>query len=150
MDIAIQSAVPARFLDLAARQALGKGTSGVSAGGGASRIHLVDASPANQRRASDVLNYFGALRVTADKTTMTEGEADPVISCQDAAIAADTELGYLVLLDDEIYAQGRDQVVDGRLSLTLGSPLAGAYAIYLYRRRGNYASGHIQIMVNEG
>ena len=149
MDIVSQSALPVSFLDLAARQALGEGTSGVSAGGGASRIHLLDASPANQKRASDVMNHFGALRVRADKTVMTEGEADPVISCHDAAIAGDTELGYLALLDNGIYAQGRDRVLSGRLSLTLGSPVAGVYAIYLYRRRGNYASGHARITVNE-
>lgn len=147
MDIISQSALPVSFLDVAARHALGEATSGVSAGGGTSRIHLLDASLTNQKRAGDVLNHFGALRVTADKTTMTEGEADSVVSCHDAVIANDAELGYLALLDDEIYAQGRERVLSGRVSLTLDSPTAGVYVIYLYRRGGNYASGHVRITV---
>ena len=149
MDIRKAKSIPIHYLDLIARDVLNAGISGVSAGGGVSRIHLVDDSPINQRRCDDILSNFDALLISANKTRMTEGEADPVISCRDDAIRDDIEMGYMVLLDGEVYAQGSDLVTSGVLTLTLSEPVAGVYSVFVYRKSGNYASATLQIVVNE-
>ena len=149
MDIRKAKSMPIHFLDLIARDVLGESISGVSAGGGVSLIHLVDDSPINRRRCDDILSYFGALLISANKTRMTEGQAEPVISCRDDAIRDDSEMGYMVLLDGEVYAQGSDLVTSGVLTLILSAPVAGIYSVFVYRKSGNYASATLQIVVNE-
>ena len=149
MDIIINGTYPAEALNQIARNALGSATSGISIGGGRSRIHLVNASPSNQDTANAILNNFGELIVSADKTTMNEGDADPIITCSDPAISGDSDLGYLVMLDGVEYDAGTDTVIGGSVSLTLVSPVAGVYEIFLYRHTGTYASGSVTITVNE-
>ena len=149
MDINSEGRFDAVLLDHIARQVLGRSTSGISVGGNFSRIHLLNDSAANQRRASDILNHFDTLQLLADRTAMREGEADPVIRCRDGTIANDSDVGYLVLLDGEVYGRGNDSVVDGEMSLTLASPVAGAYSVFVYRLRGNYASASVQIVIQE-
>ncbi len=58
-------------------------------------------------------------------------------------------MGYIVLLDGEVYAQGSDLVTTGVLTLTLSEPVAGVYSVFVYRKSGNYASATLQIVVNE-
>ena len=149
MDVSRNIEAPARALDAVARDVLGEATCGVSVGGGRSRIHLLDASALNRQRAKDILSNFGALQLSASATTLDRGAADPVISCRDSAISGDSELGYLVTLDGEVYAEGADQVASGGISLTLRRPEAGAYAVFVWRKRGNYASAIMNITVNE-
>jgi hypothetical protein len=64
-------------------------------------------------------------------------------------IASDSDVGYIVLLDGVEYASGTDAVSAGVADLTLASPVAGVYEIFIYRRLGNYASGSITITVSE-
>lgn len=149
MDITSEGTFDAVLLDHIARQVMGRATSGISVGGGLSRIHLLNYSAANQRRASDILNHFNTLQLLETRTSMREGEADPVIRCRDQAIANDNEVGYLVLLDGEVFAQGLENVVSGVLSLTLSRPAAGSYRVFAYRLRGNHASACVQIVVQE-
>lgn len=135
-------------LDHVARAVLGADTSGVSIGVN-SRIHLVNDTPANRAKAQGIFDNWDGLTVTADKTTMTEGDADPVITCADALIAGDAEVRYLVLLDGEPYAEGTDTVTAGESEMTLVDPVAGVYEVLVCRLTGNYASGSVSITVNE-
>ncbi|MDE2857160.1 MAG: hypothetical protein OXN94_04840 [Chloroflexota bacterium] len=147
MDITSAGTFDAVLLDHIARRVMGRATSGISVGGGFSRIHLLNDTAANQRRASDILNHFNTLQLLETRTSMREGEADPVIRCRDQAIANDEDIGYLLMFDGEVYAEGSDSVISGELSLTLSRPAAGSYSVFVYRLRGNYASASVQIVV---
>ena len=149
MDVSRNVEMPALSLDAVARDVLGEATCGVSVGGGKSRIHLLDSGALNRRRAEDILRNFGTLRLSASATNLDQGAADPVIKCRDSAISGDSELGYLVTLDGEIYATGTDRVAAGEISLTLGRPQAGDFAVFVWRKRGDYASAVMNITVNE-
>lgn len=149
MDVSGNVEMPALSLDAAARDILGEATSGVSVGGGRSRIHLLDAGALNRQRATKILSNFGALQLSASATNLDQGAADPVIRCRDSAISGDSELGYLVTLDGEVYATGNDIVATGEVSLTLSRPEAGEYAVFVWRKRGNFASAILHITVNE-
>ena len=149
MDVSRHVEVPALLLDAVARDVLGEATSGISVGGGKSRIHLLDNGAINRQRATRVLSNFGALRLSASATHLDQGAADPVIRCRDSVISGDSALGYLVTLDGEIYATGSDDVTAGEIALTLSRPEAGEYAVFVWRKRGNYASAIINITVNE-
>jgi len=114
------------------------------------RIHLPDgATTAQQSIAQSILDNYGALPVSASATALSEGDSDPVMTCDDSSIVSDSDMGYVVLLDGDIYAEGTTSVDSGEATLTLVSPIAGVYEVFLYRRTGNYASGSIQITVSE-
>ena len=149
MDVIRNATLPLAMLDHLAREILGASSCGVSVGGGRSRIHLVDANPAHQQRCADMLSHFDALQLSASASSLNAGAADPVIRCSDAALGADSDIGYLVTLDDEVYASGRDKVVSGAIALTLRDPAPGDYAVFVFRLRGNYASGTQRIRVEE-
>lgn len=149
MDVSSEGSFDAAMLDHIARHILGRGTSGISVGGGLSRLHLLNDSVSNQRRANDILNHFNTLQLDAVKTSMKAGEADLVIRCRDRAIAKDQELGYLILRDGAVFAKGSESVAAGALALTLRRPAAGAYQVFLFRIRGNYASAAATVVVHE-
>jgi len=114
------------------------------------RIHLPDSAPASeQTTAQAILDQYETLPVSASATALTEGDADPTITCDDSVIAGDTEMGYVVLLDGDLYADGTTPVNSGEASLTLVSPVAGTYDVYVYRLTGDYASGSVQLIVEE-
>jgi len=148
MDISADLILPILPLDAIARAVLLDKVSGVSVGSN-TRIHLLDDSPVNQDTANAVLDNFGNLTVNADKITMIEGDADPVITCSDPNIATDTNVNYLVLLDGDNFAEGTAPIIVGEVTLNLISPVAGIYDIYIYRTVGSYACGSITIMVSE-
>lgn len=117
---------------------------GVSTGPYGTILHLPDGS--DTANAQAILDNYGGLTVNADKTTMTEGDADPVIT----VTSNDASLGYVVLDEDSaVYASGDDSPVSGTLTLNLVSPVAGVYRVFVYRKTGNYASGFVTITVNE-
>lgn len=147
MDIVNHRILDARLLDAVARAALGSATCGVSTGSD-SRIHLLAHNLPEQQRASDVLNNFGTLALKASATTLTAGGPDPVISCRDDQIAADEEIGYLVLRGDEEIRRGTLDVAHGVCSLTISQPSAAEYTVFFYRLRGNFASGALDIRVD--
>lgn len=147
MDIVNPKILDARLLDAVARAALGNATCGVSTGSG-SRIHLLAHNLPEQRRASDVLNNFGALALTASANRLTAGAADPVISCRDHQIAADEQIGYLALRADEELLRGTLDVAHGVCSLTISQPTAAEYTVFFYRLRDNFASGALDIRVD--
>lgn len=146
MDIIHHKVVDARLLDTVARAALGNATCGVSTGAD-SRIHLLAANPPEQQRASDVLNCFGALRLTASATRLKVGDADPVIRCRDERIAADEQLGYLVLRAGEELMRGALAIKNGACTFTLSQPEASRHIVLMYRLRGNFASGAVEVNV---
>ena len=148
LDISVNAVLPIKIVDRMARETLGNDTSGVSVDEN-TWIHLLDDSQANQDIANDVLNNFGDLLVNADKTVMIEGDTNPVITCDDSAIGSDIDLGYLVLLDGEVYAVGTTLVTAGEAILNLVSPGEGVYELFMYRTVGNYASGSVTITVSE-
>ena len=145
MDIIGQSILDTAMLDALARAALGEATSGVSVGGGVSRIHLMNHNLPEQQRASDVLNHFGTLRLSVDAAGAS---AAPLIRCADERIAADSQLAYLLLRADTVVAQGRLDVTDGQCSLTLGDVGVGAYVVLLYQLAGQFASGWLRVQVD--
>lgn len=147
MDIVSQNVFDARLLDAVARAALGNAICGVSTGSD-SRIHLLAKNLPEQQRASDVLNRFGSLRLAASAAAMKAGAADPVITCRDDRIASDAQLGYLALRAGEELMRGTLDVANGECSLTLAQPSAALYTIFLYRLRGDYASGAVDIRVD--
>jgi len=147
MDIVNHKLLDARLLDAVARTALGNATCGVSTGA-TSRIHLLANNLPEQQRASDVLNNFATLALTASAITLTAGAADPVVSCRDAQIAVDKQIAYLVLRAGEEIARGALDVVQGTCSLTVTQPTAAQYTVLFYRFRGNYASGTVDIRVD--
>ncbi len=148
MEIIAQSNLNTAMLDAVARAALGQATCGVSVGGGRSRIHLLNHNLPEQQRASDVLNHFGSLSLTADVTRMSAGDADPVVRCADERIAGDSQLGYLVLRDDAVITQGKLDVNEGRASLTLSAPEVGVHDVFLNQLAGQFASGALRITVD--
>ena len=147
MDIVNPKILDARLLDAVARAALGNATCGVSIGSD-SRIHLLAENLPEQQRASDVLNNFGALVLTASANRLTAGAADPVIICRDEQIAADDQIAYLVLRADEEILRGALDVARGACSLTISQPTAAEYKVFFYRLRGNFASGSLDIRVD--
>lgn len=146
MDIISHQAVDPRLLDAVARAALGNATCGVSTGPDA-RIHLLADNMPEQQRASDVLRNFGLLQLTASATSLRAGEGNPVVTCADEAIAADEQIGYLVLRDDEAIKRGALAVVAGACSLVVTPSPAADYVVLLYRLRGNFASGSAAIRI---
>ena len=119
---------------------------GVSTGGYGTIVHLPDAATIQQQSdAQSILTNFDSLTVNADKTTMNEGDADPVVTVS----SADAELGYIVLMDGEDYDSGDVSVVSGTATLNLISPVAGDYEIFMYRQTDDYASGSVNITVSE-
>jgi|GEM_PF-1407425 len=114
------------------------------------RIHLPDtATVAQQSQAQNLLDNYSNLPVSASTNSLTEGDPDPTITCDDSSITGDTQLGYIVLLDGQSYADGTTPVTSGTAELILVAPIAGTYDIYLFRQAGDYASGSIQIIVSE-
>lgn len=148
MDIIAHSNLNLEMLNEVARAALGPATCGVSAGGGQSRIHLVNHNLPEQQRASDALNHFGSLSLGADRTRMRAGDPDPVVRCADARIAADRQLAYLILRDGAVIARGKLDVTGGKASLTLPEPAHGVYDLFLYQLAGQFASGALRIQVD--
>lgn len=125
------------------------GAIGVSTGPYGTRVHLpVGTSQATQDKISALLEN-DQLVVSANKIVMDEGDSDPVISCEDAVIASDTELGYVALLDGQMYGTGTTTVGAGVAQEILETPLQGVYEIVFFRKTGNYASGSVTITVNE-
>lgn len=117
---------------------------GVSTGAG-TIVHLDDATtPADQTKVENILANYGGLTVNADKTTMTEGDAAPVITVS----SADATLGYVVLLDGNKYASGDVVPSAGTATLNLVSPVAGVYQIFVFRKTGDYSNGSVTITVN--
>ena len=148
MEITGQSNLNAAMLDAVARAALGNATCGVSVGGGSSRIHLMTHNLPEQQRASDLLNHFGTLSLSADVTRMNAGDADPFVRCADERIAADSQLAYLLLRDDEVIAQGKLAVIAGQASLTLSAPEVGVHDVFIFQLAGQFASGSLRIRVD--
>ena len=148
MDIVSRTNRKALMLDAVARAALAAATCGVSVGGGRSRIHLMNDNPPEQQRASDVLNHFGTLPVSADVATLVAGDADPVISCSVQMVARDSQLAYLALRGEDVLMKGTLDQVNGAFALTLTAPEAGIHDVLMYRLAGNFASGLVQIRVD--
>lgn len=148
MDITYNGTLNVFALDTMVRTILGDNISGVTIGDN-SRIHLINDTANNQAKAQAIFAGLGDLIVSADKTTMTEGDSDPVVTCADSKIAGDVEVGYVALLDGQPYADGQTTVSGSVATLNLIAPVAGIYDIYLYRLTGTYVSGSVQITVNE-
>jgi len=147
MDIVQHNSLPIAPLDALARAVLGAATYGVSVGEGSTRIHLQAGDLPAQRRASDLLKHFDSLRVSASSGQLIAGGAGSTIRCQDERLAGDRQLAYVVLRDGVLVAQGRSAVADGQWQWQLRPDKPGALHLLVYRRRGDYASGLLQIEV---
>lgn len=113
-------------------------------------IILYDTAPqADIDISQALLDNYNTLGVSASATIVIEGGLDPDITCSDVQILNDTDIGYVVLLGRQVYAAGSDSVTSGTATLTLVSAPPGDYTVFIYRLTGNYASGYVQITVNE-
>lgn len=133
-------------LDTIARAILGDNTAGVSVGD-YSAIVLLNDTPELITTAEEILNGHASLTVEASPTELVENTGDVTITCDDALIAGDADVGYIVLLDGALYASGTDAVTDGTASLSLVDPVDGEYAVYIYRLTDMYESGFVHITV---
>ena len=95
-----------------------------------------------------MLNHFGRLQLEASTLSLSQGDADPVITCADEQIAADDQLGYLTLRDGEESERGRQAISEGAASISLRQPAPGDYTVLVYRLAGNFASGILRIRVD--
>lgn len=145
INITSEMHFPTDLMDTILRTAVANAI-GVSAGAYGTILHLPDnANTQQQADAQAILTHVGNLTVNADKTAMTEGDDDPIITVS----SSDAELGYYVLVDGEEYDSGMVAVVSGTATLNLVSPIAGVYQIYVYRTVNNFSSGSITVTVNE-
>ena len=135
-------------LDTIARAILGDNTAGVSVGDYSAIVLLAD-TPELIETATNILNGYQLVTVTADPETMTEGAGDVTITCNDPLIAGDGDAGYVVLLDGALFASGRDTVTAEGVELSLPDPMDGEYTIYIYRVASPYQSGFTHVTVNE-
>ena len=133
-------------LDTIARAILGGSTAGVSVGDYSAIVLLAD-TPELITTAEEILNGHASLTVEASPTELVENTGDVTITCDDALIAGDADVGYIVLLDGALYASGTDAVTDGTASLSLVDPVDGEYAVYIYRLTDMYESGFVSITV---
>lgn len=149
IDISTTQVMKATQVDAIVR-AVNPNAFGVSTGGYGTHIHLPDdANSTVQQDAQNILDNYGSLSISASVTTLNEGDADPIVTCDDASISGDSDMGYVVLMDGDIYATGTASVVSGEATLNLVSPVAGEYEVFMYRLSGNYASGSVNITVSE-
>ena len=143
IDLSLVSVIPPQVADVMLRDAYPSAI-GVSTGPYGTIFHLPDGSTTTTAQA--ILDGYGDLTVNADKTTMTEGDADPVITVD----SGDASLGWLVLDETgDVYASGDDAPDGGTLTLNLVEPVAGVYRVFVFRKTGDYASGFVTITVNE-
>lgn len=138
----------AKVLDAIFRDAI-PSVVGISTNSDGVIVHLPDGiSQASEILTDTILGVYGDLVVTTDKTSMTDLET-ATITCSDDAISSDSSVGYVVLLDGMLYSSGDNPVVAGSSVLTLVTPPAGTYEVYMYRKTGNYQSGKVSIVVSE-
>jgi len=133
-------------LDAIARAILADNTAGVSTAD-YSVIVLLNDTPELITTAEEILNGHAVLTVEASPAELVEGTGDVTITCDDALIAGDADVGYVVLLDGGLYASGTDAVTGGSVTLSLVDPVDGEYAVYIYRLTDMYESGFVRITV---
>ena len=148
MDIIDNSSLSFSMLNTMASNLLSSDYRGVSVNS-QSKIHLPDdATQQTQDVAQAIFDNYDTLSILSTITNMTEGNpTDPIITNQVAL--ADSQLGYIVTFDGEVYDEGTTPTTAGIATLNLVDPVAGEYIVYLYRLEGNFASGLITITVNE-
>ena len=123
IDITNGNTRPAAIIDSILRAAANN-VAGVSSGPYGTILHLTDSATAQEQSdAAAIFTNWDGLTVNADKTTMGEGDADPVITVS-SGIGETEELGYIVLLDGEDYDSGDVTAVDSTATLNLVGPLA--------------------------
>lgn len=145
VDIMSNVMTQIEVVDQMARDVI-NGVAGVSTNSLGTTIHLTEPTTSNREgKANKILDNWGDLTVTADKTTMSVGDVAPIITVNSAT----TDVGYAVLLDGTLYSSGTTPVIAGVATLILTSPEAGTYDIYIYRRSGSLMSGMVTIVVSE-
>lgn len=116
---------------------------GVSVGDYGTRVH-VNAGE-SEHDVQVFLDNVGSLVV--DDVTITEGDPDPVVRCDDAKIISDASVGYVVMLDGELYASGVMAVAAGVAEDTLESPISGEYECWMFRTAFPFESGRGYVFV---
>lgn len=116
--------------------------SGVTTSGKGARLHLLVDSGQNQAKANAILDNYDTLTVQTDKLEINDDDVDTAtITCA----TIDPDMDWIAMLDGEVYATGTVSAVAGVVTLTLHSAVAGTFEVWIMRRTGTYASGHVTI-----
>lgn len=136
-------------LDTAARFALATCT-GAARGGDWGKIvfplnHTITSE--ENTLAQTVINAIDTLTVATDKATIDADDTDTAtITCNDSAIASDTEVEYRIYLNGALYSEGTAPVAAGEMEdLTLTAPVSGTYRVDIHRTNDDFATGSVTI-----
>ena len=147
-----QNAESIEALDATLRGVMGSDIAGVSVGIYGVAVHFLVAPGAGDSVATSILNAHNSLSVSSDKSSIdADGSDTATITCNDAAIAGDSDVDYTVWLDGEVYtATTSTSVSGGQAQLTLATQDPGEYLIEIKRQgASNYESGYVRIQVQE-
>lgn len=135
--------VPAIVLDRIARL-IEPGIYGVSSGGGKTVIHNVGA---NTGLLSGAMTAFDSLLpLVAPGSIPDDGVTEASITLN----IADANLDYLIVdSNGAIVGEGTEATVAGVLTLEFSSAVAGVFDIWVLRKTGDYACGHVRVTVTE-
>lgn len=141
-DVMIIKEVSIHALATAIELALPGKTSGVSAGGGRSVVHLVAANPTDEQIAANVIAQAGTLTVNRDTGYINANGSETATithSTNEASVA------YVVTRDGQLYSQGTAQASGGVITLTLATNLVGTYVVTIIHPSG-IGSGSVTIL----
>jgi hypothetical protein len=130
-------------IDLALKNALGQKIVGASAGGGKMRAHLVgNSSIADENAARGVLEHYGSLAMTVDKTSIQANGTDIAT----ISYAANGVVDWVAYVDGMEYSRGEETAVNGVVTLMLAVDDAGEYEVHVIERTGNCSSGSVMVL----
>jgi hypothetical protein len=130
-------------LDKAVRAALGNKCLGISTSPGKMHVHLTDDSAiVDEQAAQAVMENYGALNVSTDKTQIAANGVDTATITYASASA---QVYYVAYLGAEVYSDGLESVENGVMTLTLDTQAAGVYRVHIIETTGNFGTGVVTI-----
>lgn len=152
-NVEVQKSVAfAEALDATLRGALGSEIAGMSVGSSGVSVHFLVPLGGGDALAEQIVNAHNSLNVSSNQSSVNaDGNDIATITCNDAAIASDSDVDYTVWLDGEIYTETASAAVSsGLVELTLATEDPGEYLIEIKRQgEGNYESGYVRIQALE-
>lgn len=144
-EVEITGGARVEVVDRALRNKLGDKIVGASSGGGKVRAHLTDASAiADEQTAQTVLENYGALNLSVDKTAISADGVDTAT----ITYATTGTVDYVVYLDGQVYSTGAEPDSGGTVTLTLATEIAGVYVVHIIERTGNCGTGQVQVVAS--
>lgn len=141
--VTVSGVAKPEVLDKAVRTALGNKCLGISTSPGKMHVHLTDDSAiVDAEKAQAVLEHYGALNVSTDKTQIT---ADGVDTATITYATDSAQVYYVAYLAGEVYSDGLEAVENGLMTLTLDTQAAGVYRVHIIETTGNFGTGVVTI-----